>query len=91
MIGSANRDPACFADADRFDVGRDPNPHVAFGQGIHFCIGAPLARLEARVALTDLLDRLPGLRRASEEPWSPRQPLTVHGPASLPVRFDARP
>src|SRR5204862_1161061 len=55
MIGSANRDPKQFPDAGRFDITRDPNPHIAFGHGIHACLGAPLARLEARIALTDLL------------------------------------
>ena len=50
MIGSANRDPKLFAEPDRFDVTREPNPHIAFGHGPHFCLGAPLARLEARIA-----------------------------------------
>lgn len=50
VIGSANRDPGHFADPARFDVGRDPNPHLAFGHGIHFCLGAALSRLEARIA-----------------------------------------
>ncbi len=89
MIGSANRDAAQFADPDRFDVARDPNPHVAFGHGIHFCVGAPLARLEARVALPVLIERLPGLALASAEPWEPRQAFHVHGPARLRVRFEA--
>mgnify|MGYP004502151335 CR=1 FL=1 len=51
-----HRDPAVFAEPDRFDVGRDPNPHVGFGAGLHFCLGAPLARLELRAGLAALLD-----------------------------------
>jgi cytochrome P450 len=88
LIGSANRDPAVFADPGRFDIGRAPNPHVAFGHGIHFCIGAPLSRLEARVALPILLARTPGLSLISST-WEPRAAFNVHGPASLPVRFEA--
>lgn len=87
VIGSANRDPAHFDDPHRFDAARDPNPHVAFGHGIHFCIGAPLARLEARIALADLVERLQGLELASPEPWEPRSALHVHGPSRLPIRF----
>jgi cytochrome P450 len=89
MIGSANRDPAFFKDADRFDVGRDPNPHLGFGQGIHFCIGAPLARLESRVALADIVSRLHDIELADAAPWEPRKALHVHGPARLPIRFRA--
>jgi cytochrome P450 len=88
MIGSANRDPQQFRDADRFDVTRDPNPHIAFGHGLHSCLGAPLARLEARIALADFLERVRGFALASAEPWQPRQALHVHGPASLPIRFE---
>ena len=84
VIGSANRDPRHFADPRRFDIGRDPNPHVAFGHGIHFCIGAALARLEARVALTELLARAP--RFALDGPWQPGTGFHVHGPARLPIR-----
>jgi cytochrome P450 len=91
VVGSANRDPQRFRDARRFDVTRDPNPHLAFGHGIHFCLGAPLARLEARIALADLLERLKGLTLASAEPWEPRRALHVHGPASLPIRFEPSP
>ncbi len=62
MIGSANRDPGVFADADRFEVARDPNPHLAFGVGVHFCLGAPLARMELSESVTALFDRVPSLR-----------------------------
>jgi cytochrome P450 len=87
MVGAANRDPARFPDPDRFDVTRDPNPHIAFGHGNHFCLGAALARLEARVALGDLLDRTRDLARTTDDPWEPRKALQVLGPARLPVRF----
>jgi len=87
LIGSANRDPRQFPDAARFDVGREPNPHIAFGHGIHFCIGAPLTRLEARVALPDLLGRMKGWELASDAPWEPRKAFHVHGPTRLPIRF----
>jgi cytochrome P450 len=88
MIGSANRDPRQFHDAGRFDIARDPNPHLAFGHGIHFCLGAPLSRLEARIALGDLLQRVRGWKLASAEPWQPRKALHVHGPTRLPIRFE---
>lgn len=88
VMGSANRDPRAFDAPERFDVTRDPNPHVAFGHGVHFCLGASLARLESRVALGELLERCPGLRLASDEPWEPRAALHVHGPNRLPVRFE---
>lgn len=87
MIGSANHDPAQFADPERFDITRDPNPHLAFGMGNHFCLGAPLARLEARVALGQLLARMKNLKRADAAPWELRRGLHVHGPARLPIRF----
>ena len=87
MIGSANRDPKQFPDAGRFDITRDPNPHIAFGHGVHACLGAPLARLEARIALADILERLDGLELAGDEPWEPRKALSVLGPSRLPIRF----
>ena len=87
MIGSANHDPQHFEDPERFDVARDPNPHLAFGHGVHFCLGAPLARLEAKVALGDFLRRVKGFRPASDELWEPRKGLHVHGPTRLPILF----
>jgi cytochrome P450 len=88
MIGSANRDPACFAEASRFDITRSPNPHIAFGHGIHACLGAALARTEARVALPHLLSRMQRFESATNEPWAPREALHVHGPSSLPLRVE---
>jgi cytochrome P450 len=87
MVASANRDPRQFPDAARFDITRDPNPHLAFGHGIHSCIGAALARMEARIVLTDILSRLKSMELASNAPWEPRKALHVHGPARLPIRF----
>ncbi|HTW48235.1 MAG TPA: cytochrome P450 [Acidobacteriaceae bacterium] len=87
IVGAANRDPNVFADPGRFDIARSPNPHLAFGHGVHFCIGAPLARLEARIALQDLFSRLANLELASADPWEPRAALHVHGPSRLDVHF----
>jgi cytochrome P450 len=84
VIGSANRDPAAFPDPGRFDSARDPNPHLAFGHGPHFCLGALLARLEARIALADLLGRADEIMLG---PWEPRPGSHVLGPAHLPFRF----
>lgn len=86
MIGSANRDARRFPDPDRFDIGRDPNPHIAFGHGIHFCVGAILSRLEARIAISDLLARMSTLE-LDVHAWEPREAFHVHGPATLPMRF----
>lgn len=86
---SANRDAAQFPDPDRFDIEREPNRHLAFGHGIHFCLGAPLARLEAKIALPMMLQQLKGLRRAENFPVSARMGI-VFVIRSLPVEFRAR-
>jgi cytochrome P450 len=88
-FASANRDACVFAQADAYDPERDDiGAHVAFGKGIHFCIGAPLGRLELRVALPMLLQRLPGLRPGAEPPQ--REPVFfARGFTSLPVEWDA--
>jgi cytochrome P450 len=72
LIGAANRDPSVFADPDRLDPGRPPAPHLAFGAGIHFCLGAPLARLELQAALPILFSRLPSLGMAEPPRFADR-------------------
>ena len=71
LFGSANRDPEIFDRPDALDVGREPNPHVSFGAGIHFCLGAPLARLELETSFGTLLRRLPSMELAEEPRWKP--------------------
>ena len=86
LYSSANRDEAVFGPtADQFDVGRDPNPHLAFGFGAHFCIGAALARLEVRLVLEELLARFRTLEPAGEVAYSPSD--IIAGVTSAPVRF----
>jgi cytochrome P450 len=99
VIGSANRDPEQFPDPDRFDILRTPNRHLAFGMGSHFCLGASLARTEARIAFTRLSERLPNLRLASASdaprhirrlksmlPWFDKSPSAPHWRASAGTR-----
>ncbi len=88
-IGSANRDEAEFPDPDRFDIEREPNRHVAFGRGIHFCLGAPLARLEAKVALNAMLDRLPGRWQVADVPLEMIKSFIVFGAKKLPLTWGA--
>ena len=88
VTSSANRDPGRFPDPDRLDVGRDASGHLAFGHGIHYCLGAPLARLEGEVAIGSLLARFPSLSLAvpvSRLRWRPSS--LIHGLESLPVRL----
>lgn len=87
MYAAANRDEDVFVDPQRFDIGRSPNPHVAFGIGTHFCMGANIARLELRCAFEAILDRLPGLERANDEPLKLHAPAFACGLTSLPVRL----
>ena len=82
---SANRDEEVFDDPQRLDVERDPNPHLAFGFGPHFCLGASLARLELNVMFGEVLRRLPDLRLSGEIPF--RHSNFITGAESMPVEF----
>ncbi len=91
LLGAANRDPGRYANPDQLDLRRPDAQPISFGGGIHFCIGAPLARLEGRIGLSTLLRRLPGLSlregvAADELAWNPN--ITLRGLQSLPVVFD---
>lgn len=89
LIGGANRDPAHFDDPDRLDIERNPTRHLAFGRGSHYCLGAPLARLEAEIALNTLLRRLPNLRLAvAPEELNWRLIPLFHSLGALPVTWD---
>ncbi|SHN56500.1 Cytochrome P450 [Geodermatophilus obscurus] len=84
-LAAANRDARVFAEPQRFDVHRRPNPHLTFGHGVHFCLGAPLARLEARVALRLLLQRYRDIEVAADEPVEHRNPWTMVAVSRLPL------
>jgi cytochrome P450 len=84
LLGAAHRDPAAFSDPDRLDITRSPNPHLGFGHGAHYCIGAALARLEARIMIGTLVRRIPMPRLAGDElEWE--DTLAVRGLKSLPI------
>jgi cytochrome P450 len=85
MLAAANRDPARFPEPDRFDIARDPNPHLAFGGGTHMCLGSHLARMEAQIAIGTLVRRTRDLALASETLVWGASLFRVLG--SLPVHF----
>jgi cytochrome P450 len=91
VLASANRDERQFEHPNTLDLAREPNRHLAFGQGLHFCLGAPLARLEGQIAINSLLRRIPDLRLAAPREalrWRPG--LVLHGLKALPVVFSSR-
>lgn len=88
LLLAANRDPAQFPDPDRFDISRQPNRHIAFGSGIHHCLGAPLARMEAAIAISTLLQMLPDLRlNVPVDALQWHENLLVRGLKTLPVAY----
>ncbi|MFI1971213.1 hypothetical protein BLA24_32840 [Streptomyces cinnamoneus] len=89
VLGAANRDPGHFPDPDRLDVHRDARRHSGFGMGIHYCVGAPLARVEAEIGLSELLRGLPGLAPADGEAVRYAEDLVFHGPERMMVRIHA--
>ena len=84
LFGSANRDPSVFERPDELDLTREPNPHLSFGAGIHFCLGAPLGRQELQVSFTTLMDRFPNLELVEEPSWKPN--YVIRGLEGLLVR-----
>jgi cytochrome P450 len=89
-LGSANRDEDVFPDPQRFDIGRQDNRHIGFGFGIHYCLGANLARLEAQVALAALLGRTRSFDRTTSDPLPLHPSIVFRGVTSLPLRLEAR-
>jgi len=87
-LGAANRDPERYPDPDEFDVLREDKQHLSFGDGVHKCLGMHLARLEMRVLLNAVLDRLPGLRLDPRGEDTHIHGLIFRSPPNLPVRFD---
>ncbi len=87
MFGAANRDPARFKNPNAVDITREDNPHISFGGGVHYCLGAPLARLELQIAYQTLLTRLPNLRLAGDAPEF-KDAYVIRGLHDLRLRFD---
>ena len=83
FLGAANRDPAQFSNPDQLDLNRDPNPHLAFGLGPHYCLGAPLARLEAEIGLSALLQRWSKITLVDHQP-----PFRQHTSQRNPLRLE---
>lgn len=87
MINAANRDPRAFEQAHTLDLGRNPNPHLTFGQGLHFCLGARLAKLESQICISELMRRYPRMRHApGEVQWL--DALVMRGPLQLPLHLN---
>jgi cytochrome P450 PksS len=89
VIASANRDERQFERPDELDLAREPNRHLSFGLGMHYCLGAPLARMEGQIAISTLLRRMPKLRLAAPAAkmrWKPG--LVLRGLVALPLEFD---
>ncbi len=87
FVNAANRDPRQFTNADRFDIGRTPNTHLTFGHGIHFCLGASLARLEGQIALRALIERFPNISLATDDAPLWRDSVILRGMESLSLRL----
>jgi cytochrome P450 len=89
LFGAANRDPARWSEPERFDVHRAPKGHLGFGGGSHICLGISTARMEMRVAIEEVLERLPGLTLDPDAPKPKITGLGFRNPTTLPVVFDA--
>ena len=89
-VGSANRDEKKFPNPDQFIVDRDPNAHLAFGWGVHFCLGAPLARLEGQITLQAILERLPNIQFQAGTELQPVTSTVVYAVKKLPITFDTK-
>ncbi len=87
FLGAANRDPEIFAEPDNFDISRSPNKHLSFSSGIHHCLGASLARLEAKIAISTILSRLPNLRLAGNQSFAHKRPFELRGYKELYLEF----